>query len=149
MDILPIGDNMEYKRFDSTIIVRLDPGEDIVESLMDLVIKEDIDLGYISGLGAVNEVEIGLFSTEEKKYYSSTYKKDFEISSLHGNITKMDDKPYLHLHIIVSDINQNSLGGHLNRAIVSATAEIIVELVDGQVDRKFDEDIGLNLLKFD
>ena len=40
-------------------------------------------------------------------------------------------------------------GGHLNEAIVSATCEMVVEVIDGQVDRAFDEDVGLNLFKFD
>ena len=39
-------------------------------------------------------------------------------------------------------------GGHLNRAIVSATCEMIINIIDGRVDRYFDEEIGLNLFKF-
>jgi hypothetical protein len=33
-------------------------------------------------------------------------------------------------------------------AVISATGEIIIEAIDGYVDREFDDDIGLNLLKF-
>ena len=40
-------------------------------------------------------------------------------------------------------------GGHLNRAIVSATCEMIISTIDGKVDRIFDESTGLNLFKFD
>ena len=39
-------------------------------------------------------------------------------------------------------------GGHLNRAEVSATCELVMQVIDGQVDRRFDPDIGLNLFKF-
>ena len=39
-------------------------------------------------------------------------------------------------------------GGHLNRAVVSATCEMVVEILDGTVDRQYDPVTGLNLFKF-
>ena len=39
-------------------------------------------------------------------------------------------------------------GGHLNRAEVSATCEMVIQIIQGQVDRYFDESIGLNLFRF-
>ena len=40
------------------------------------------------------------------------------------------------------------VGGHLNRAEVSATCEMVVSVLDGRVDRSFSEEIGLNLMEF-
>ena len=39
-------------------------------------------------------------------------------------------------------------GGHLNRAVVSATCEMVVDVLDGTVDRRYDPVTGLNLFKF-
>ena len=39
-------------------------------------------------------------------------------------------------------------GGHLNRAVISATCEMIITLIDGRVGRRRDEQIGLNLFEF-
>ena len=39
-------------------------------------------------------------------------------------------------------------GGHLNRAVVSATCEMVVDVLDGTVDRQYDPVTGLNLFKF-
>jgi hypothetical protein len=36
-------------------------------------------------------------------------------------------------------------GGHLNRAIVSATCELVITVIDGRVDRVHDEETGLIL----
>ena len=39
-------------------------------------------------------------------------------------------------------------GGHLNSAVVSATCELVLQVIDGQVERVFDPEIGLNLFQF-
>jgi len=40
------------------------------------------------------------------------------------------------------------VGGHLNRAVVSATCEMVITCIPGTVDRAFSEEVGLNLFKF-
>lgn len=139
---------MEYRKFNDTIILRLDPKDEIIESINKVIEKEDIKLGYLTGLGAVNKAEIGLYSIEEQKYFSNEYEGDFEISNLHGNISTMDGEHYLHCHIIISDKNQNSFGGHLNSAFISATGEIVIRILDGEVDREVSSETGLNIYKF-
>jgi predicted DNA-binding protein with PD1-like motif len=70
----------------------------------------------------------------------------FEITSLIGNITTKEEEVYLHLHINFSNDRNNVFGGHLVRAIISATGEIFIHKINGQVEREFNEEIGLNLL---
>ena len=42
---------MEYRRFDKTIIVRLDKGEEILEQVKELALKERIKLASVQALG--------------------------------------------------------------------------------------------------
>ena len=139
---------MEYRKFDNTYIVRMDPGEEILEQVKVLALREHIQLASIQALGAVNDFTVGVFKTDEKKYYANSFQGSYEIVSLTGTINTMDGEFYCHLHMSAGNDQGHVVGGHLNRAVISATCEMIVTVIDGQVDRQFSEEIGLNLLKF-
>ena len=140
---------MEYRKFDQGYVLRLDPGEEIVEQLTGLVDREGIELATVSALGAANDVTIGIFDTVEKKYYSQRYQGDYEISALVGNVTRKDGAPYLHLHITIGNPVTGAVhAGHLSSATISATLEMFVQVWNGQVGRKFSDTVGLNLLEF-
>lgn len=139
---------MEYRKFDSTIIARIDKGEEILEKIKEIALKENIKLASISALGAVNDFTVGVFKTYEKKYYSNSFQGYFEITSLTGTINAMNDEFYTHIHMSAGNEKGEVFGGHLNRAVVSATCEMVITIIDGSVDRYFDEEIGLNLFKF-
>lgn len=139
---------MEFKRFGSKYLVRMDKGEEIVSTLTDLVKKEKIKLGRVSGIGAINRAVVGLFELDKKEYHKKEFTGDFEILSLSGNISEMYGKEYIHFHLTFGDKDFNVYGGHLNEAVISATGEIIIDVIDGTIDREFSEDLGLNILKF-
>ena len=40
------------------------------------------------------------------------------------------------------------VGGHLNRAVVSVTCEMVIRILSGAVDRRPDPETGINLLRF-
>ena len=139
---------MQYKKFKDCFFVRLERGEEILSSLAALAEKEDIALGCVSGLGAVDRFTAGVFFPQEKVYRKNDFHGNFEITSLTGTITRMDGKPYLHLHMSAGNEYGKVTGGHLNEAHVSATCEIVVRVVEGSVGRAFSDEIGLNLFEF-
>ncbi|NLJ98976.1 MAG: DNA-binding protein [Tissierellia bacterium] len=139
---------MDYKKFGNKYFVRLDKGEEIIGKLKEFCEEQNIKLGWIKGIGAVRQAKIGLFEVDSKVYHTKELKGDYEITSLLGNISTKDGKVYLHLHINLSDDGYKTYGGHLDSAIISATGEIIIESIEGSVDREFNEEIGLNLYKF-
>ena len=139
---------MEYRRFENTIVMRIDKDEEILDKIREIALKENIKLASVSALGATNNFTVGVFNVDEKKYYSNSFSGNFEIVSLTGTINTMDGEFYSHIHMSAGDSNGKVFGGHLNRAIVSATCEMVINVINGNVDRYFDEDIGLNLFKF-
>ncbi|MGN1276552.1 MAG: PPC domain-containing DNA-binding protein [Floccifex sp.] len=139
---------MEYKRFDNTIIARIDKNEEILEQVKEIAIKENIKLASIQALGAINDFTVGVFKVDEKKYYANSFQGNYEIVSLTGTINTMNDEYYCHLHLSAGNDQGQVFGGHLNKAIVSATCEMVIQIINGKVDRVFDEEVGLNVYKF-
>ena len=139
---------MDYRRFNNTIVLRIDRGEEILEKVKEVALKENIKLASVSALGATNDFTVGVFKVDEKKYYSNTFTGNFEIVSLVGTINTMNDEFYAHIHMSAGDSEGKVFGGHLNKAIISATCEMVIQIIDGKVDRYFDEEVGLNLFKF-
>ena len=139
---------MEYKRFGSKILVRIDKDEEILEKVKELALKEKIRLAAVQALGATNSFTVGVYNVAEKKYYANTFSGSFEIVSLTGTINTMNGEFYTHLHMSAGNDKGEVFGGHLNRAVVSATCEMVVDVLDGTVDRAYDPVTGLNLFKF-
>ncbi len=139
---------MEYRRFENTIYARIDRGEEILEQLQKICLQEDVKLANINAIGAIDDFTVGVFDTKKKEYYSRHITGIFEILSLLGTVNTMNGEYYSHLHLSTANEKGEVFGGHLNNAFVSATCEMVINVSNGQVDRKFDEEIGLNLFKF-
>ena len=141
---------MEYRKFGSDYVVRMDRGDEIIACIKDVCLRERITLGSVSGIGALGEVTLGVFNREKFAYESQDYTGDMEIASCAGNISTMNGETYLHLHMVVGNPTDSFCrGGHLNRGVISLTGEFVLHAIDGSVDREYSPEIGLNLYKFD
>lgn len=136
---------MQYKRFGNTYMVRNDLGEEILSNLQKLCEEESIRLGRVEAIGATDQAVIGVFDLEKKEYYPEQIQEFMEITGLSGNITEMEGKPYIHLHATLADQHHRIHGGHVIQMRVGATCEMFVTVLDGEVKRTRNEDLGINL----
>lgn len=139
---------MEYKRFNNVIFVRIDRGEEIISSLKAVCECERVKLASVFAIGATSDFTVGVLDVETKKYISNDFFGNYEIVSLCGNVTSKDFEFYAHLHMSAANEKGVVVGGHLNRAVVSATCEMIVNVIDGIVERSKDSVTGLNIFDF-
>ncbi len=139
---------MEYGRFGDTVLLRIDRGEEIIETVKRVAEKERIRLASVEALGAVDDFTVGVYDVAAKRYDSKTFTGAFEIVSLVGTITEKDGAFYQHLHMSAGNKNCEVFGGHLNRAVVSVTCEMVIRVLSGAVDRAPDPETGINLIRF-
>ena len=136
---------MKYRKVKNSILLSLEQGDYINQSILKVFNSEKLQFGWISGLGAVYDIELGYYDLEEKKYIKRKVFEDHEIVSLTGNVTFVDNEHFVHTHIVISDSKFQTLGGHLFDAKTSATGELKIDFFDIKIDRKFSNKIGLNL----
>lgn len=126
---------MKYFILGSSYVVRLDPGEKVVETLRAFCEGDKIGSGYFHGLGAVSEAELGHFDPASSDYSWTKLSGPHEIVSLYGNVTVVDGKPFIHAHAALGDGDFNLKGGHLREAVVSATCEVVLTKFRGGIGR--------------
>jgi hypothetical protein len=120
-------------------------GDEVHPSLVQIAERERIFGGWLSGIGAASEVELGYYDLERKDYDRLQMEGDVEIASASGTLGLVDGKPFVHLHAVVSDRRCETRGGHLFRAVAAATLEFVIFVADMPIERTRDEETALNL----
>ena len=139
---------MDYRRFGNTYLVRMDVGEEIIEQLKSLCRSENIRLAQVDAIGAVRQAIIGVYNLEEQAYHREDLEGLMEIAGLQGSVTRMNGEVYPHLHVTLAGQDNRVHAGHAIGLIVGATCEMFVRVLDGEVSRERDEEIGINIIRF-
>ena len=136
---------MFSKKCGDTYVLRLEIGEEIVSAIKDFCMRNNLFCAEVSGIGAVSEATLGFYNVRSKEYSKTVIEGPLEMVSLLGSVTQKDGEPYLHLHASFSGKDCNCLGGHLNSAVIGVTGEIFLRKIDGVINRKLQEDVGINI----
>lgn len=139
---------MDYQRFNQDILLRVDVGEELMESVEKVVKEQSISLATVSGIGALASTVLGIYDVKERTYDEVHLDEFMEMSALLGNITTKDNAPYLHLHVSLGNRTGEAFAGHLKKGVVGGTAEILIHILDGTVGRQQCEKTGINIFDF-
>ncbi|MFX0037463.1 MAG: PPC domain-containing DNA-binding protein [Candidatus Hermodarchaeota archaeon] len=129
------------------IVGKVEPGEDLIDTIIKIVNKHNITAGLINCIGALKKFTIGYFDIESKKYLTKTIDEYVELISCMGNITFRNGEPIIHLHISIGTRDYNVIGGHLLQpSIVSVTGELYIFEIEKKIERINDPQFNLSLL---
>lgn len=126
--------------------IRLDSGEQVRYELTRFLEDKQIQSGILFGIGAFSQVKLAYYHPKTGRYHEKTFEGVFEVLGLQGNISLLDDKPFLHLHASLSDKKYRCFGGHLMEATVGPTLELYLKAFDEALRRKSDLATGLKLM---
>ena len=143
------GNNWSARKVDQIYLVSLDNRTDIVPALTDFIQQENIRAGEVTGIGAVSEATLRFFNPSTKKYVDKTFTEQMEITNISGNISEVEGKTMLHLHITLGREDYTALAGHLSDAKIQGAAEFIIYPLNTRVVKVKDADLGINLYHFE
>ena len=139
---------MKYRLEEQKVLIVLQKGEELFESLYKIIKELDIKFGWINGIGAASNIVLGAYPSTTKKYIKKDFQGEFELASIMGNITTKQNNPFIHIHATISDEECNAFAGHLFTATVSVTCEIILNISNKSIIRKECREVGLYLWDF-
>lgn len=129
-----------------TMMAVLEPGDEVMSSLLDFARDEDVRGASFTGLGAVHSSVIAFFDREHRRYEEIQVDDQVEVLSLVGNAGWFEDAPRIHAHVVLGWPDGSVRGGHLVSATVWPTLEVTVDIHDEPLLRALDEESGLPLL---
>ncbi|MBT3179741.1 MAG: DUF296 domain-containing protein [Candidatus Marinimicrobia bacterium] len=134
---------MQYSQDGKDFFVYIEKNEKVMTNLAKFCLDHNIVNGKISGIGAVKLTEIGVFDTENKKYIRKSFDDVLELLSFEGNVTLKDGIPFVHTHIVLSNQEMQTIGGHLFETTIAAVGEFFIRKFEGTAYRKLNDDVGL------
>ncbi len=134
---------MQFQTFNDTFFVYVEQNEPVMATLTQFCKDHRINNGYISGIGAVKNATIGAYDIEKKEYIKCTIKDTRELLSCQGNVTLLNNEPFLHCHLTLGTHDMETQGGHLFEMEVAMVGEFVIRKLKGNAYRSQDENIGL------
>ena len=129
------------------IFARMDPGEDVLETIEAVAKQFGVRSGQLTLIGAISKAKLGYFHREAAAYRHFTVDEDVEVVSCMGDISSHEGNLVVHAHMIVADEAGKCYGGHLMTGCeVSVTIELVIIETEIELTRERDDVTGLNLL---
>jgi predicted DNA-binding protein with PD1-like motif len=132
---------------DDQRLLVLERGEDVLASLAGYAKEKNLEAASLQGIGAVSVARLGQYNYEMKDYRVVEVTGALEVTSLIGNISLREGRPFPHAHITVSNQEGQVFGGHLLEGTTCAlTMEIEIKILEGRLVRSFDPRFDLGVL---
>ncbi len=138
---------MRYFEKDNFYVLIIDRGEELVSTISNFCKKNKIKAAFVSGIGALSNINLGYFDIIKKEYIKREFDNSYELININGNISVKEDNYILHCHVVLGGPDYSLKGGHLFRGLVSVTAEIYILPLNGKLIREMDEETSLNLIR--
>ncbi|NLE11723.1 MAG: DNA-binding protein [Actinobacteria bacterium] len=130
----------------SVHILKPDYGSDLLKELQQYVLANNINLAWLSGVGAVSQAVIRYYDQPKQEWVDNRLDKRLEVAGMWGNVSLLNGEPIAHVHIVLAEETGRTFGGHLADGTLVFNMEILLTTLTGPpVVRKMDPQTGLTL----
>ena len=144
---------MDYRRINDICYVRIDKGEEIIEELLQVCRRENIQSAVFTGIGGCSHAELQTFFPDRGTFETEIIEGMLELINTTGNIVTENGRLFHHTHAVFSykeGAEHKIAAGHMKAMTVLYTAEIELRPVTGAViKRQYDPETGTGFWCFD
>ena len=142
---------MKYKLLNAdkqkTYAIILDSGDEVMECINSFAKKENLKASQFNAIGAFSKTTLGFFDFKIKDYKKIEINEQVEVLNIAGDISLYKSEIKTHAHVVVGNEEGKAYGGHLLKATVHPTLEIILTESPAYLERQMDGDSGIPLIK--
>lgn len=131
----------------NTFAVILETGDEAMACLQEFAEVEGITAARFSAIGAFSDAVLAYFEWETRGYRQISVGEQVEVASLNGDVAVAPDgKPTIHVHVVLGRRDGTALAGHLAKAHVRPTLEVILTELPAHLQKRHDPESGLVLI---
>jgi predicted DNA-binding protein with PD1-like motif len=129
-----------------TFVLVLQTGDEAAGALTEFAQTQQLRASHFTAIGAFSSLVVAYFDWATKAYVSIGIAEQVEVLSLIGDVTIDGDHPKLHAHVVVGKRDGSAHGGHLMKAIVRPTLEVVLTETPAFLRRRWDQESQLALI---
>jgi predicted DNA-binding protein with PD1-like motif len=131
-----------------TFVLIFNTGDEILTGLKQFASAQKLAGSSFKAIGALSYAKVGWFNWETKKYeIAAELEEQVEVLSLIGDVALKDGEPQVHAHMVVGRRDGTAHGGHLMKAVVRPTCELILTENPAHLRKQMDPESGLALIR--
>ena len=130
-----------------TYVLVFDTGDEVIAGLLNFARTHDLGGSHFTAIGAFSSLVVGYFDWGKKDYQKIPLDEQVEVLSLVGDIALDEGGPKVHAHVVVGKSDGTAHGGHLLKAHVRPTLEVILVESPQHLRRQPDKASGLALIR--
>lgn len=108
--------------------------------------EQNLSASQFTAIGALQEAIVSFFDWEKKDYKKIPVNEQAEVLSLSGDVALKNGRQSVHAHVVLGRYDGSTRGGHLVKAIVRPTLEVILTESPAYLAKSFDEESQLFLI---
>jgi predicted DNA-binding protein with PD1-like motif len=139
---------LHHSQGQRTFALVFETGDEVMGTLKRFAERERISAAQITAIGAFSDAVLAYFDWDAKDYRDIPVNEQVEVASLIGDVALAPSgEPAVHIHLVLGRHDASALAGHLRKAHVRPTLEVVLTESPAHLRKRHDPESGLALIR--
>lgn len=121
-------------------------GDEVIEELTGWCRAKGVTAARFTGVGALSSAVVAWLDWDQQRYREIPVDEQVELLALSGDVAEQDGQASIHAHVVLGKRDGSAWGGHLLKAQVRPTVELILDIVPSHLRKQPDRESGIPLI---